>query len=454
MNNPSFRDLVELINVFRVYVGRPDVWEQMIALGLVLVVAALLTGLVQLLLFRRVAQFIENVTWGTWLRRITRFVFNLIQSITLPLFGLVLVQAVQDYRLSQGQLTGLIQQLRGIFSTILIFEILMTVLYANFNPAQVRRFHRRLLVPLLVIVVATQVLNHFIDVRRLAAVVILDMFNSPLTLGAVLLATVGLYFYADTINALNTFILNGITQFTSADRGATEATLTLIRYVLIMMGIGFALSQLNLNPTTLAAVTGGLSVGVGFGLREILSNFISGILLLLERSLHPGDVIEIDGELCVVEKLSIRATTVRTLNNVELVVPNQTFFTSSFKTYTGTNKDVRVPIVIKTDCAIDPPAVLALLRRAAHDHAEVLSDPPASAFILEYANNEALFQLNYWVSNPLISPQVSSEIKIRIWNTLKEHNVALPFPEIELHFPKTVNVLATQTGHTGSKDSI
>lgn len=447
MTNPSIREFMELFNIFRVYVGRPDVREQLIILGLVLVGAALIAGLLRLLLFRPIAQTIENAAWGVWPQRIARFALNLGRALAFPLLGLVLVQVVQDYRISQDQLTGLIQQLRGIFTTILLFEILMTVLYANFNAAQVRRFHRRLLVPVLVIVVVAQVLNQFIDVRRLTALVILDLFNSPLTLGSLLVATVGIYFYADALNALQTFILNGITQFTKTDRGAAEATLTLIRYLLIAGGVFFVLSQLNLDPTTLAAVTGGLSVGIGFGLREILSNFISGIILLLERSLHPNDVIEIDGELCVVERLSIRATTVRTLNNVELVVPNQTFFTSSFKTYTGSNKNVRVPIFIKTDCAIEPPAVMDLLRQVAQDHWDVLSDPGPTASIVEYANNEALFQLSYWVDDPLISPRVSGELKAHIWDALQEHNVALPFPEIELHLPKTINVVAAPAGN-------
>lgn len=440
MANTELRDLVELLYVLRVHLGRSDVREQLLILGLVILVAGLLTGLMRVMLFTRVARFIQETTektvWGDWSQPMARVALNLLLAVTFPVLGLLLLEVAVAIRFFQGQLFGLLLKLQGVFSTVLLFAILTTLLYASFDSDQIKRFTRRLTLPLLAVVIAGQILAQFVDLRRVVDVVILDFFGSPLTLGALLLATLGLYFYIDILNALQTALLNGLNQLTKADSGASEATLTLIRYGLIVVGVVFALNQLRLNPTTLAAVTGGLSIGIGFGLREILSNFVSGILLLLERSLHPGDVIQVDGELCIVERLSIRATTVRNLYNIELVIPNQTFFTDTIKTYTGSNKDMAVSLYIKTSCEIEPQKVLDLLQETAASHPDVLSTPAPMTFLLGYTNNEASFELYFWFHGPLNEFRISSEVRTQIWNVLQEYNVSLPLPQVELHFPR------------------
>ena len=150
------------------------------------------------------------------------------------------------------------------------------------------------------------------------------------------------------------------------------------------------------------------------------------------------------------ETLSVRATTVRTLNNEELVIPNQTFLTASFKTYTGTDRTVRIPIMIETDCHIDPRAVSEILVETALQHPNVLDDPKPTVYILEYANNVARFQLDVWLSNPLNGPRVQSEIKLLIWEAFKNQGIELPFPEMELHFPKRVPAETTAANSTSS----
>ncbi len=120
------------------------------------------------------------------------------------------------------------------------------------------------------------------------------------------------------------------------------------------------------------------------------------------------------------------------------------FFTAPFKTYTGTDHTVRVPIFVNTDCQIDPENVVDLLTKTALGHPSVLDEPEPTVFLLEYENNTAKFQINIWLNNPLDSPRVQSEVKRLIWKAFEDHSVALPFPEMELHFPKQVNV-NTQT---------
>ncbi|MBV7327129.1 mechanosensitive ion channel [Chloroflexi bacterium TSY] len=332
-----------------------------------------------------------------------------------------------------------------VLSLILTFQLLVGIFYLIFTPETVKKYQSRLLVPILIVVIFLGFLNQLANVRLIAEIVLTNLFNSPLTIRALFVATVGLYLWTVATNGVQDLVYSLLIRYTNLDPGGTKATLTLVRYILLLVGIGLAFSQFELDSTVIAAITGGLSVGIGFGLREILSNFISGILLLFERSLHPGDVIEVDNELSVVEEFSIRATTVRTKDNVELIIPNQTFLTSSFKTYTGTDRHVRLKMILRTDCNIEPTQVIKLIIQAAQNHPDILSEPASSVFLLEYGDNVATFQLNFWVDNPLDYERIKSELKVQLWDILSEHNVALPFPEIELHFPKQVVVASEQT---------
>jgi potassium efflux system protein len=140
-------------------------------------------------------------------------------------------------------------------------------------------------------------------------------------------------------------------------------------------------SPLQLSQTTVAAVTGGLSVGIGFGLREVLGNFISGTFMLFERSLRPGDIVEVDQQIGTVEKLSVRSTTLRTLDNEEIVIPNSSFFTDSLKSFTGTDDKVRFSVVVMANGLNDPERVSRVLHGVALEHPEVLNDPPPDAWV-------------------------------------------------------------------------
>ena len=429
----NFEIIVLILAKLRVFAGRPEVQLQIVVIGISLFIAGIVTRKLQQKTVTKVSYWIDQYVLRA-VRPVVRIVYRVIRIISFPIFGLLLLNLAGRLLRAQGYLMGLLTQFSWVLTTLLLFQLGVAVLYLVFDDKEVQRYHYRLFLPLLIVVIFMEVLSNLMNLQDLARLELLLLFDHPITLGALFIATVGLYFWTDAVHGIEDLVYKIVTRRTTMDPGSTQATLTLVRYVLVIVGILFAISQLRLDSTTVAAITGGLSVGIGFGLREILSNFVSGLLLLFERSLHPGDVIEVDGELCVVEQFSIRATTVRTLNHVELVIPNQIFFTAPFKTYTGTERMVRVPLIVKTDCAIDPRVVPQVIQHAALAHEDVLADPEPSVFILEYGDNVATFQVNIWLDNPLLSPQTVSEVRVMIWDAFDEHDIALPTPEVEVHF--------------------
>lgn len=434
-------ELTAISGKLQVFLGRPAVQLQLALIALTVLLAWLIS--------RRIWQWLE--AWSRERARESgqlpaaavpagrnrgRFALHygveVIHAATFPIMTVVLLQIVRQMLAWRDLTGGLLDKVSWIVWSFLALQICVTVLYALFDWRTIRAYHYRLFIPLLWVVVALKILDNLTDLRQLSNVVLAEVFNSPITLGAVFVATVGLYFWTDIVHLFQDLIYQLTVRHTDADPGGTKAALTLVRYILVIVGFVLVLSNLQLGPATLAAITGGLSVGVGFGLREILSNFISGILLLFEQSLHPGDVIEVDEEVSVVEDVRMRATIVRTLNNDELVIPNQMFFTASFKTYTGSDKTVRVPLLFQTDCRTAPHKTVRVMLETALRHPQVLKDPEPSVFVLAYGNNEAHYQLNIWLDNPVLSPQVSSEVRLLMWDAFAEHDIDLPAPEMDV----------------------
>lgn len=424
-----------ILGKIRVFVGRPAVQVQLALILGVICLAWLVSHYGWRLLDQRTVRRPMR-TAGMQSKPIPRFLFALLRILTFPLAALLLLQVVQRSLDAQQITSGLFGKVAWIIWSVVALQVFVTILNTLFEPRQIRVYHYRLFLPLVITVVALKILGNLTELQALGNTVLTEVFSSPVTLGAFFIATVGLYLWTDAARVFQVLTYQLVVRYTRADPGGIMATLTLVRYILISIGVLYVLSQLHLGPTTLAAITGGLSVGVGFGLREILSNLISGILLLFEQSLHPGDVIEVDDDITVVEDVRMRATIVRTQNNDELVIPNQMFFTSSFKTYTGSDKTVRVPIAFSTDCATPPRDVIRVLIQAALGHAQVLRDPYPSAFVLDYGNNVANYQLNIWLDNPMLNAEVSSEIRLLVWDAFVAHDISLPFPEMELHLPK------------------
>lgn len=419
-----------------VFLDRPEVVEQLLVLAGVLVVSAVVSRTVWWVLDKIKARFRPGGRLERFVATgLTGVMFQIVRSSSAPLLGIVLATVAKRELEEAGRVTGLLGELVSVFVVLFAAEIIMTALVGGLDPAEARRYRRRFFRPLLVIIVGLMVLNHLADLGQLARAPVFELFGSPISVGALFIATLGIWFWTDAINLMNTVVVNFVSKHTKLNDGSAEATLMLIRYALILMGITFGVSQLELDTSTIAAITGGLSVGVGFGLREVLGNFISGTFLLFERSLRPGDIVEIDGEMGTVEKLTVRSTTVRTLDNEEIVVPNQTFFTESFKTFTGSDERVRFNVVVMANCHNDVETVRRVLHQVAAAHPGVLSEPLPEAWVEDgFGNNVVSYRLHMWSASPLAIPRLRSDIVRLVWIAFQEAGIELIFPDVEVHF--------------------
>jgi small-conductance mechanosensitive channel len=206
------------------------------------------------------------------------------------------------------------------------------------------------------------------------------------------------------------------------------------RLVLITLAFLFALNTIGIDLTALAVFGGALGVGLGFGLQRIASNFISGFILLFDRSIRPGDVISVGESFGWVSALKARYVVVKDRDGVERLIPNENIITSEVTNWSYTDRNVRIKLPIQISYNDDPEQALALMEEAANKCERILHEPPPAARLLEFGDNGISLELRVWVSDPEEGiGNIRSEINLNIWRSFKEHNITIPFPQRDVH---------------------
>ncbi|MFO8238471.1 MAG: mechanosensitive ion channel [Prochlorococcaceae cyanobacterium] len=241
----------------------------------------------------------------------------------------------------------------------------------------------------------------------------------------------------------------GLTQ------SSQRAMALIFRYTVVGLGLLLVVSNLGLNTTALVAVAGGLSVGLGFGVKEVFSNFVSGLWLLFEGSVRPGEVLMVDGDPCEVRSLGLRAAVLwRDRDNAELVIPNQTFFTESTVTYTRSDRLRRGELTVGAAYRHNPEQVIPLLEEAARQVEGVLPEPPPRAFLVDYGDSAINYSLRFWIADPMRNVSVRDAVGRAIWAAFAHHGIEIPFPQRVLHQPAAKQPAQDHpAAEPGSRDS-
>ena len=330
-----------------------------------------------------------------------------------------------------GQLTGLPHGLLDLLAEIsaarLGLELLEKFLLEPRLEAQVfERFRSRILRPCFLLLVLLTLLNEVDYLNDLAALPLVTWFNSSLTLGSLFQVTVVLYLLLVGSN-LPSVALGWLVQRTiGISTGSRRALELVVRYALLVAGIHWAFSYLGFNQTGLLAVAGGLSVGLGFGVKEIFANFISGLWLLLEGSVRPGEVLIIDGQPCEVRKLGLRAATLwRGGDNAELVIPNQNFFTTTTTTFTRSDRNRRCSLAVQIADRHPPRQILQLLEAIAQADVRILTTPPPLATLRDFGPATFTYELSFSIADPLSSGSITSALRLAVWEAFQSRGIAL-----------------------------
>jgi small-conductance mechanosensitive channel len=221
---------------------------------------------------------------------------------------------------------------------------------------------------------------------------------------------------------------------TKLDVGARQAVGSITRYLVIFIGFLIILQTVGINLTTLNVIAGAVGIGVGFGLQNIASNFISGLIILLERPIKIGDRIEVGNVEGDVIEIGARSTMVLTNDNIAIIVPNSKFISENVINWKYTDAKVRFKIPVSVAYGSDIKLVEKLLLEIAKENPDVLADPPPVVRFLEFGNSGLLFELRPW-STTLVhrKGRLISSLNFAIYERFKEHQIEIPFPQRDLH---------------------
>jgi potassium efflux system protein len=357
----------------------------------------------------------------------------LLRYLLTPTLSLLAVNLFRSWFLRQGWLAGFLTDGIYLLWVCGFYRFFLICLYALFPANSVSQYRKSFFSPLFWLFVTGFVLNRFADLPGSLQVSLIELFSEPVTLKAIFVLIFGLYFLfigTSLLEKLFCLVSSGMSQ----DPGSIQVLSLLLRYFLIGLGIVLILGYVGVNTTAFAAITGGLSVGIGFGLKEVISNFVSGIYLLFEGALKPGDIINVDGEMSQVKRLGVRATTVQVMrDHSEEIIPNQTFFTQNVTTFTGSDRLVCRSLKVGASYKCDPQKVRDILLQVANQHPMVLKAPFPSAFFISFGESSLDFELKFWLDDPLIGKTITSELGCAIWQAFAENGIEIPFPQRDLH---------------------
>ena len=329
---------------------------------------------------------------------------------------------------------GYLQYLALIWLIWRLIKPTNLLLKRRFPKLPVEQLDQALFRPVLVVFTVISFFQILGSRESLSIIELGEVFGVTLTVGKLLTALVITYLitaYARRPAALVAW-LGGF--FLGLKPQRQRALEVIVQYSVIAIGVMGVAYYVGINGTALVAVAGGLSVGIGFGIKEIISNFISSLWLLFEGSVRPGEILMINGDPCTVRKLGLRATQLRRgRDGAELLIPNQNFFTQEAESYTAEETSRRDAVVVGAAYHHEPRQVIAILEAIAQEHDKILSYPPPAAFTIDFADSSINYKLLFWVRNPLEAFAVGSDLRQEIWTAFEKNGIGIPFPQQQVY---------------------
>lgn len=213
---------------------------------------------------------------------------------------------------------------------------------------------------------------------------------------------------------------------------------SLLNYVVLIIGFTIALQTLGIDLSTLFAAGAIFAVGLGFAMQNIVENFVSGVILISERSVRPGDILEVEGMLVRVVKTGVRATLVRSRDGADLILPNSILVQSPVQNYTLQDSLYRQRISVGVVYSADMALVRDTLEAVVRDGKWALQEPQPLVAMVEFGDNAVIYEVSFWMQDPWQRRQALSDTNEAIWWAFQKQDIEIAFPQLDVHFDSPV----------------
>lgn len=217
------------------------------------------------------------------------------------------------------------------------------------------------------------------------------------------------------------------------DESKKFTVFSLIKYVLYVVGFILGMNMIGINVSVLMGASAALLVGIGLGLQNIFSDFVSGIVLLLDSSIKVGDIIEVDNLVCQVKEINLRTTTVLTRDDKYVILPNTFLTKNNLFNWTHSNLNSRFDIQVGVAYSSDVQTVMNILKSVTAANPKVAKTPEPFVRFNDYADSALIFNVYFWSSDPFRVENLKSELRVKYFEAFREHDIEIPFPQRVVH---------------------
>ncbi len=222
------------------------------------------------------------------------------------------------------------------------------------------------------------------------------------------------------------------------DEGTVGVAERLTHYSVLALGIGVGLQTIGINLAALFAAGAVFAIGLGFAMQNIAQNFVSGVILLLERTIKPGDVLRVEERFVKVQRMGIRATIARTLDDEEIIIPNASIVQSTVVNYTLRDSFYRVRCPVGVVYSSDMGLVRRTLEAVAQEMPWRQADKPPVVLLTDFGDSAVVFEVSVWIDDPWTFRRAKSQLNEGIWWALKAAGITIAFPQLDVHFDPPV----------------
>jgi len=267
---------------------------------------------------------------------------------------------------------------------------------------------------------------------------IFDIAGTPISLATVL--AVGLVIVATFVlsAAAQRGVRRAMSRRGATDEGSIVVTNKLLHYAALFVGFGIAFHTIGLDLSALFAAGAIFAVGVGFAMQNIAQNFVSGIILLVERAITPGDVLEVEGQIVKVLRMGIRATIARSRDGEDVIVPNSLLVQSVVKNFTLDDAAYRVRTEVGVTYDSDMKVVRETLEQVAERNNSGEPHYNAQVLLVRFGNNSVDFEVAIWMDDPWFARRRLSQLNEEIWSAFQQKGIVIAFPQLDVHFDPPV----------------
>jgi small-conductance mechanosensitive channel len=245
------------------------------------------------------------------------------------------------------------------------------------------------------------------------------------SLGGILAFVIAIWASVLVSRLLRFLLEEDIYQYLFLERGIPYAISTVLHYAILLVGFFVALGALGIDLTKITILAGAFSVGIGIGLQNIVNNFVSGLILLFERPIKIGDVIEVSGNIGEVQRIGIRASIIRTTDGSEVIVPNGLLISSQVTNWTLSDRGRAVEVSVSVAGTENLQRVAELLKSLAANHPDVTKEPAPQVHVVSLTANAVTFKLRVWTDRNEAWAQLRSDLSLAINETLAREKIAI-----------------------------